>query len=69
MLTVPGLWSETEAGDRVDADLSTGVVVNGRSGNAYQANPIPDRLLAVIMEGGIGPALRRIAAEQRARQR
>ncbi len=60
-----GLWEATEPGDRLTADLSTGVVVHLRSGLTYAARPLPERMLAVLAEGGIVPALKRLAAEQR----
>jgi 3-isopropylmalate dehydratase small subunit len=60
-----GLWEGTEPGDRLSADLVTGTVLNQRTGLTYQARPLPERMLAVLAEGGIVPALRRLAAEQR----
>jgi 3-isopropylmalate dehydratase small subunit len=60
-----GLWEETEPGDRLSADLVTGMVTNHRTGITYRARPLPERMLAVLAEGGIVPALKRLAAEQR----
>jgi 3-isopropylmalate/(R)-2-methylmalate dehydratase small subunit len=60
-----GLWEATEPGDRLTAELTTGVVTNHRTGITYQARPLPERMLAVLAEGGIVPALKRLAAEQR----
>ncbi len=58
------LWEATEPGDVLAADLATGKVINTRSGVAYVARPLPERMLAVLAEGGILPALKRLAAEQ-----
>jgi 3-isopropylmalate/(R)-2-methylmalate dehydratase small subunit len=63
ILVVPGLWQATEPGDVIAADLSTGLVVNHRTGIQYSAPPMPERLLAVLNEGGILPALKRLAAQ------
>ena len=58
-----GLWEATEAGDRLSADLATGVVVHLGTGATYTARPLPERMLAVLAEGGILPALRRLAEQ------
>jgi 3-isopropylmalate/(R)-2-methylmalate dehydratase small subunit len=60
-----GLWEATEPGDVLAVDLETGTVENRRSGATYRARPLPERMLAVLAEGGIVPALKRLAAEQR----
>jgi 3-isopropylmalate/(R)-2-methylmalate dehydratase small subunit len=57
-----GLWEATEPGDVVAADLATGAVANRRTGALYTARPLPERLLAVLSQGGIVPALRQLAA-------
>lgn len=57
-----GLWEATEPGDVLAADLASGTVLNRRTGIAYAARPLPDRMLAVLAEGGILPALKRLAA-------
>jgi 3-isopropylmalate dehydratase small subunit len=60
-----GLWETVEPGDRLAVDLAAGTVVHHRAGVTYEARPLPERMLAVLAEGGILPALRRLAAEQR----
>jgi 3-isopropylmalate/(R)-2-methylmalate dehydratase small subunit len=64
VLAVPGLWEVTEAGDVVAVDLSTGIAINRRTGASFQGRPLPERMLAVLAEGGIVPALKRFAAQQ-----
>jgi 3-isopropylmalate/(R)-2-methylmalate dehydratase small subunit len=59
-----GVWEETEAGDVLEADLAIGRVANLRTGVVYVARPLPERMLAVLAEGGILPALKRLAAAQ-----
>jgi 3-isopropylmalate/(R)-2-methylmalate dehydratase small subunit len=57
-----GLWEAAEPGDIMAADLATGTVVNRRIGLTYAARPLPERLLVVVSQGGIVPALRQLAA-------
>jgi 3-isopropylmalate/(R)-2-methylmalate dehydratase small subunit len=60
-----GLCEAVAPGDRLRADLATGEVVHLASGTPYAARPLPPRMLSVLAEGGIVPALKRLAAEQR----
>lgn len=59
-----GVWEETEAGDLMEAELATGSVINRRTGTTYTARPLPERMLAVLEQGGIVPALRRLAERE-----
>ncbi len=56
-----GLWEATGPGDVLEVDLAAGAVVNRSTGASYRARPLPERMLAVLAEGGILPALRRLA--------
>ena len=62
VLAVPGLWEATEPGDLVAVDLASGAVENETRAKSFRGRPIPARMLAVLAEGGILPALKRIAA-------
>jgi 3-isopropylmalate/(R)-2-methylmalate dehydratase small subunit len=62
VLAVPGLWAATEAGQVVAVDLGSGEVVNRTTGATFRGRPIPARMLAVLAEGGILPALKRLAS-------
>jgi 3-isopropylmalate/(R)-2-methylmalate dehydratase small subunit len=64
VLAVPGLAATTAANDVLLVDLAAGRVTNRRTGAEHMGRPIPERLLAVLREGGILPALKRIAIEQ-----
>jgi 3-isopropylmalate/(R)-2-methylmalate dehydratase small subunit len=56
-----GVWEATSPGDVLAADLATGEIRNRTTGAAFRARPLPERMLAVLAEGGIVPALRRLA--------
>jgi 3-isopropylmalate/(R)-2-methylmalate dehydratase small subunit len=64
VLAVPGLHAATEPGDLIAIDLERGTAVNHRTGALFEGRALPSRMLSVLAEGGILPALKRIAAEQ-----
>ncbi|NLO57728.1 MAG: 3-isopropylmalate dehydratase small subunit [Synergistaceae bacterium] len=51
VLECNGIFNAVEAGDEIEADLSTGVIKNLTSGAALQADPLPEFVLG-IMEAG-----------------
>ena len=54
---------KTEAGDRLEVDLSTGEIVNTTTGLSFRAEPFPEFMLGLIEAGGlIEYTRRRIAA-------
>jgi 3-isopropylmalate/(R)-2-methylmalate dehydratase small subunit len=59
-----GLYAAVEPGDELTVDFVAGTVRHPRTGVSYTARALPERMLAVLAEGGIVPALRRLAAEQ-----
>jgi 3-isopropylmalate/(R)-2-methylmalate dehydratase small subunit len=63
VLACPGLWQAVEAGDVISVDLSTGKV-RVASGVELAGAPLPERMLEVLREGGILPALKRFAASK-----
>jgi 3-isopropylmalate/(R)-2-methylmalate dehydratase small subunit len=66
VLAVPGLWAQTEAGDELEIDLASGAVLNRRTSQRLRGHGLPERMLSVLREGGIVPALKRLGAEQSA---
>ena len=44
---------ETEAGDILEVELSTGEIRNITNGKVYRANPYPDFMLELISSGGL----------------
>ena len=64
LLPVPGIRAATQAGDRLEIDLASGLVRNQRTGQELRGRPLPARMLEVLLEGGILPALKRHAATQ-----
>jgi 3-isopropylmalate dehydratase small subunit len=62
VMAAPGLWEATQAGDVVAVDLTTGAVENRTRNLSFRGRPLPERMLAVLSEGGILPALKRLAA-------
>jgi hypothetical protein len=61
VLAVPGLSEQTQAGDVVRADLAAGDVMNVRTQAKFAGRPLPERMLAVLAEGGVVAALKRLA--------
>jgi 3-isopropylmalate/(R)-2-methylmalate dehydratase small subunit len=61
VLAVPGLSEHTLAGDVVSADLAAGDAINLRTQTKFAGRPLPDRMLAVLAEGGVVAALKRLA--------
>jgi 3-isopropylmalate/(R)-2-methylmalate dehydratase small subunit len=57
-----GVWEATSPGDVLAADFASGEIANRTTGAAWTARPLPERMLSVLAEGGIVPALRRLAA-------
>jgi len=51
VLECKGIFNAVEAGDEIEADLSTGVIRNLTSGAVLQADPLPEFVLG-IMEAG-----------------
>ncbi|MDO8670819.1 MAG: 3-isopropylmalate dehydratase small subunit [Dehalococcoidia bacterium] len=45
--------ADIKAGDQVEAELSTGVVINRTTGRTYQAKPYPEFMLELIESGGL----------------
>jgi len=48
-----GIHETLDIGDEVEADLSTGVIVNKTRGTTMQGIPIPDFLLEQVEKGGL----------------
>jgi 3-isopropylmalate/(R)-2-methylmalate dehydratase small subunit len=46
------------AGDRLEIDVKTGLILNLTSGNQLQASAIPESLLELVHAGGLVPYLR-----------
>ncbi len=63
VIAVPGLWEASEAGQVVAVDLLSGEVINRTTGKRYQGSPMPERMLAVIKQGGILAALKQFAID------
>jgi 3-isopropylmalate/(R)-2-methylmalate dehydratase small subunit len=57
------------AGDHVSFDPASGRVRNETTGEALQAQPLPDFLLAMIADGGLVPHLEKRFAAGRAARR
>jgi 3-isopropylmalate/(R)-2-methylmalate dehydratase small subunit len=64
VMSVPGLWAATADGATLSVDLANGAVVDRGSGASYQGRALPPKMLEVLSQGGILPALRQIAAGQ-----
>lgn len=45
--------ADIKAGDTVSCDLSTGILYNESTGNAFQAEPFPEFIRAIIADGGL----------------
>ncbi len=58
ILECPEAVAGISEGDDVDANLSTGEIVNRTSGKTYQARPLPDFVLKIAEAGGIVNFLR-----------
>ncbi|MDO8672372.1 MAG: 3-isopropylmalate dehydratase small subunit [Dehalococcoidia bacterium] len=44
---------DIKAGDQVEAELATGIVINRTTGRTYQAKPYPEFMLELIESGGL----------------
>jgi 3-isopropylmalate/(R)-2-methylmalate dehydratase small subunit len=60
------IWEAVEPGDVLAADLGAGEVIHRRTGALYAAKGLPERMLAVLEQGGIVPALKRLAESRAA---
>jgi len=59
ILECPDIVRGTEAGHRLEVDLSEGVVRNLDTGRSFEAEPYPPFLIRIIEAGGLIPYTRR----------
>ena len=64
VMTVPGLWEQTPDGARLKVDLAAGEVIDLGSGAHFQGRALPPKMLEVLSQGGILPALKQIGKQQ-----
>jgi 3-isopropylmalate/(R)-2-methylmalate dehydratase small subunit len=56
ILECPGIAAAN--GDKIEADLKTGVILNKTSGKEFSSNPIPEFLHSLFSVGGLVPYVR-----------
>jgi 3-isopropylmalate/(R)-2-methylmalate dehydratase small subunit len=50
--------AETEKGDELTVDLSTGTITNARTGKTYRTSPLPEFVMKIVGAGGLVPYTR-----------
>jgi 3-isopropylmalate/(R)-2-methylmalate dehydratase small subunit len=53
ILECPEAAGNIEEGDQIEADVSTGLIVNHTKGRQYQAQPLPGFVLKIAQAGGL----------------
>ena len=52
---------DAQPGDLLEAELESGTIKNRTNGHEYHAEPIPEFMLALLKDGGLGPHLKKRA--------
>ena len=58
LLEAPGIHDLVDAGDRLRADITSGLVENLTSGKSLRGKPLPEFLLEMVRAGGLIPLLK-----------
>jgi 3-isopropylmalate/(R)-2-methylmalate dehydratase small subunit len=64
VMAVPGLSQEVGAGEVLAVELTTGEVIKRSSGAVHHGRALPPKMLEVLQQGGILPALKRLAESE-----
>ncbi|MDF1593729.1 MAG: 3-isopropylmalate dehydratase small subunit [Desulfobacterales bacterium] len=64
VLICPGVSQKVTNGDTVTIDLAAGLVVNERTGQALQAEPLSAYVIKIIESGGIAPLIKKEYADK-----
>ena len=65
----PEAAADIKAGDQVDVDFATGVIVDQTTGKTYQAAPFPEFINGIIENGGLMNSLKAAACKVRWQKR
>jgi len=57
-LECPGIHKAVNNGDKLEVDVTGGIIKNITTGNKLKCNPIPEFMVEVLNAGGLAPFLR-----------
>jgi 3-isopropylmalate/(R)-2-methylmalate dehydratase small subunit len=58
ILEVPGIFSSTSTGDRLEIDIREGRISNLTTGREFTVNPFPEFIIEMLDAGGVYPLLK-----------